>query len=403
MRGMGRKAFRLAGTFNSSSFTILKGRACYQLGVFAFAVLPSARLSNTKFEQYSLAFIFPTLFVLSTGVAFHSWIARERTTVASPLRGVVVLGLVGCILSVPFYLAVAGTASLHVEATIGFGAIVQSMLLFRATSAAQTHEFKTSARIEATLGLILVMFAAVTFLTGLGQTPLEWAVAWCFGSLLTLGVSQLLRTARVEVPAHSAKALSTQLWGARTLILLGLLSSTFNRADYLVMTVVSTELQTTRYALAARITGVLLVGLGSLNNSLYLQQVALKSETGKLFALSQRWSKRLTLASLATVPFLLGFCLLAQSFVTSWHLRLVPVALVLGVSIAFYAATLPWAHALNATGRETTWMQILAAGTASNIAMVLAFGHFGATAVAGCWLCSQILVAVLTIGSLRRA
>jgi hypothetical protein len=390
---------------SSPILTILIGRGFYQVGVLAIVLLPSTRLSNADFEKYTVAVVVPSLVILSTGIAFHGWIIREWERVAFPLRSISALSALVFPISLLVTLFLAGPGSVIVALVTALTASLQSIILFCATGAARKGNSKVSALIETSLGLSLIFAAVFTKVTSAGRHSINWAVAGLLGSVISIFFSvYAFGEVFAEIPESTpflGFSIRQQLLNARTMITLGTLAAFFNRGDFLIMTLVATETQTTRYAVASRLSGLVLVGLSSLNNSLYLQQVRLREDAKSLHALNRRWSWKLGLVALGLSPLLVLTAEVAGKLSNSWDLTLSPVVGVLSLAILAYAITAPWAYSLNATGRENTWGKIVITGTAINMTGVIFFGRHGATPVAACWLGTQLAVLSLTLRSSR--
>ena len=178
---------------------------------------------------------------------------------------------------------------------------------------------------------------------------------------------------------------------ARAMIAIGVLAMAFNRADYLVLAAVGSDLQAARYALAARVVGPVLIALGSLNNSLYVRQIHARDDPVALRQLTERASKRVGLLAIAVVPVSVFAVWVLGELSDALAARdLVAPTFVLALATVPYAFAIPYGFALNAQYRERTWLCILLVATIVDLVVVLIVGPRGAVPVALAWLAVQI-------------
>ena len=180
------------------------------------------------------------------------------------------------------------------------------------------------------------------------------------------------------------------------MIAIGFVSIAFNRADYLVLTVVGTESEAARYAIATRIVGPVLIALGSLNNSLYVRQINLRDDSAAFVQLTRRTARRVGLLAMVVAPVaLLAIVFMDYVSETFAARSLLLPALLLAVATIPYAFAISYGFALNAQGRERVWLMILSTATVVDLIAVGLVGHRGATATAALWLGTQFLVWVM--------
>jgi O-antigen/teichoic acid export membrane protein len=169
------------------------------------------------------------------------------------------------------------------------------------------------------------------------------------------------------------------------------------------MSWIGSDAEAARYAIATRVAGPVLIALGSLNNSLFVNQVAQGRDLSRIARITGPAARRLGAITVVITPLLVAGVLLLGMFsasIADRHL-VVPTLLLLLACVPF-AVAIPWGFAFNAVGEEPRWMQVLLFGIALNAVLVVAFGRWGATWTAAAWLVTQSAVLGATMVQRRR-
>ena len=180
------------------------------------------------------------------------------------------------------------------------------------------------------------------------------------------------------------------------------MASAFNRTDYLILSWIGTDAEAARYAIASRAAGPVLIGLGSLNNSLFVHQVAARGDRRRIAAMTRRAALRLAVVTLALVP-LSALAVAAMGLLSSSvaDRRLVVPTVLLVTACVPFAVAIPWGYAFNALGQEPRWMRVLIAGLVLDAILVVLVGVHGATWTAVAWLVTQTVVLGATLRQRR--
>jgi O-antigen/teichoic acid export membrane protein len=216
---------------------------------------------------------------------------------------------------------------------------------------------------------------------------------WICAALVTsLGTLRPARPAKTESNTSIGNFVAV-VKDARTLIAIGVVAMAFNRADYLVLSEVGTESEATRYALATRVVGPVLIALGSLNNSLYVRQIRVRDDIPALLEMTQRASRRVGALAVFVAPLAVGVVALLGLVSDTFARRsLVGPTALLSLATIPYAFAIPYGFALNATNRERWWLLIIGVATALDAAAVAILGSAGSITTALLWVGTQTLV-----------
>jgi len=377
----------------SAGLTVLAGRAVAQAGFFAFTIGPALVLGDVQYNDLIIGVTVMMLAVVAPVAAFQQHLIRypDITRSVRSARSQSLVLAAGC--------AVIGTAI-----AIGFGTPA-SLTLFLALGglvsclpslAASLHaleaRFTRSAVCDAVSGVLFV--AAVLPLLVTGASSTVWAATfagvWMLAAAATSFGPLAITTSATESPLGPMRQV---LLDARAMIGIGVVAMAFNRADYLALSVVGVASQTTRYAIATRVVGPILIALGSLNNSLYVQQIKLRAESASLSALTERASRRVGTLAVLIVPVpVVGIAVLGLLSDTFASMSLILPTAILALATVPFAFAIPYGFGFNAIGRERTWLSIISVATVADLAAVLVIGHRGAVATASLWLITQLFV-----------
>jgi hypothetical protein len=383
---------RLAAAARRPALQILVGRAINQGGLFAFLVAASLRLPDLVVARFAVAVTVASFLAAGPVLAVQMSAARVQGPgdhATSTLRSLSILLLVTTVASGGVASAISGptlSGTLVVLATGCFGGT--SALAFRIASLGRSA---ASAATEALAGGLLAISVVVSFVVRAGAV-------WWGVSMLAATASSMLAAVVVLVREERRRRLTAMPFGpwglvvqGRTMAVMGLVSGAYNRVDLLVLSIVASSLQTTRYALAGRFVGPLLVILSSLNNSLYVRQVAESTRAG-IAAVTAPTARRVLRLSLVVSPVVFAAVWGVSRVISGLGARdlVAPSGLLLAAAV-FFAATVPWSFAFSAAGRELWWLLVMAVGVVLDAGAVAVLGDHGATTVAGCWLVVQAL------------
>lgn len=381
---------------------ILGGRVVNQTGVLVALLAPSFTLADPAYADLLVAFTVTSIAV--TAVLGSLQAALVRAGEGDPLfdRSVRVnatLGVVGVPLATLLTLAWLGSTSgpdVVLAFAYGLGALAAADIMLGASTLAASGHPTRSATVEAIAGGLLVATSVVLLVVDEAR-PWMWAVG--FAASMCGATAIRFTTGLHHRPAAGAHPPLVRLaWSAvsagRTFLAAGLVTAAFNRADFLVMSQVAEAAETSRYGIAVRFAGPLLVALGALNNSLYVRQVAVNHDVAAVVATTVPTRRRVLRAAGAFIVGPLLLVVVADLVLDDIARRelVLPVAILLVAGVV-YAGSVPWGFALNATHHEAVWTTIVLAGLVVDLAAVVVVGDRGAVAVAWCWLGTQVVVA----------
>jgi len=275
------------------------------------------------------------------------------------------------------------------------GGVVSSIASLGASLQALGGRFGRAAGIDIATG---ALFGLATLFLVASSAPIEvWA-----GGYLAVWLATALVCACGPLSFQPFSGVETfgsfghVLRGAATMIAIGFVAMAFNRSDFLALTIVGSDTEATRYALAGRIVGPIMVALGSLNNSLYVRQIQLDADPRAVSALTRRTSRAVGLLAAALVPVVGLLVVVLGALSESFRDRsLMAPSLLLALSTVAFAFAVPYGYGLSARGKEMRWLLVLAGATVADLIAVLLFGDLGATAVAGLWLATQTCLLVV--------
>jgi O-antigen/teichoic acid export membrane protein len=377
----------------SPGLTVLAGRAVAQAGFFAFTVGPALVLGDAEYNDLIVGVTVVMLAVIAPVAAFQQHLVRYSGVVHN-VRDARIKSLV-----LASVCAGIGTASalafgtpIGVTVLLAVGGLLSCIPSLIASLHALDGRFERSALADAGSGLLFVAAAVPLLITG--AATIVWALAfagvWAIAAIAT-SVGPL--AVRSSGAGSSIGPMRTVLLDARAMIAIGIVAMAFNRADYLALSVVGDASEVTRYAIATRVVGPILIALGSLNNSLYVQQIKVRDDPGALSAITRRTSRRVGTLAIIIVPFPVIAVLLLEGLSGTFASKsLVMPTLLLALATVPYAFAIPYGFALNATGHERSWLGIITVATVADLVAVLALGGGGASTTATLWLVTQACV-----------
>lgn len=380
---------------------VFVGRAVSQVGLLAFAFLPSFRLTDRDFNALTVALIVGQLTCIAPATAFQTHLVRSPARrYPRDLVWVVAAGVVGATVSLA---VIAALGSLRWWSVFVAAASAATLLpAVWSSLLALQGRFVRSAATDAIGGLALGATALVLVAVDVG--PAAWAISYLATVLVAIVAGAILARVVERSPAEdgSARSWIGALRQSSALIAIGFLAMSFNRADYLILTVIGSDTEAVRYALAGRFVGPVLVVLGSLNNSLYVRQVSSSSREA-VGELTMAVVRRVGAVAIAAVPVTVlvvaAIGMLSGSFADR---ELLVPTLLLSIAVVPFAFAIPFSYALVALGEERVWFWILLIGGIVDALLVVAFGRHGATATALVWVFVQCGVAGSLFAVTRR-
>jgi O-antigen/teichoic acid export membrane protein len=384
----------IGGTIRRPGVVVLVGRAAAQAGFFMFTVGPAFTLTDRRYNELIVGITVMLLAVVAPVGAFQQHVVRTTGALESRRDAFAKSSLLASILAAA---ATAALVLIHgfgpVPVLLGLASVASTVPALGSSLYALSNRFRRSAALDAVSGLL---FVAVTVpLVVADASVTAWAVAylavWGASAAVTLVAPAMVVTAGPNALGNFRQA----VWSARTLVVIGVVAMAFNRADYLALTVVGSEEQATRYALASRVIGPIMIALGSLNNSLYPRQINAREDPRLVARMTASMSRRVGVLAGCAAPLVVGAVALVSAASDSIANRdlVLPTALLAVATIPF-ALALPYGFALTAFGLERRWLVILAVATAADLCAVLALGDRGAAVTASIWVVTQVGVLV---------
>jgi O-antigen/teichoic acid export membrane protein len=371
---------------------VLVGRALSQLGLLIFIVLSSLTLTDGGFNALIVGITINAMLITAPCAALQMHFVRhDAPNLVGASRTIALLAVACAVPALGLTFLIGGNHSWY--PVLAAGTVLTALPVYRTTQLAAESRFSESALLDSIFGLLLAAASAIMLTT---ENPANWALAYAVASLTYAVLIVFLF--RIDRPPTGGERprLWSSTWAARALILLGIVSLAFNRIDYLVMTLVASDAEATRYALAGRVVGPVLLMLGSLNNSLYVRQIGLAGP--ELRRLTSRVSRKMGLIALMLVPCIaIGIATIGLLVDGLGSRDLVGPSTLLALATVPFAFVVPYSFAMSARNLERIWLAILAVAVAIDAVAVAVVGSHGAVAVAAVWLAIQICVALTTL------
>jgi O-antigen/teichoic acid export membrane protein len=393
-----------------SNVAILAGRASYQLGQFALIVAPSFWLADGDYERLVVMYTTTSILVLSALIALHASILRVDHGVfarAHPSLACFLLGVPLTLVATAVTVGFGARSGDEMLATLGFGiaAVLNGDVLLRSSLAARDGRPLTAGALELWAGVAVVAAVAVLALFKSDQ-PITWSIGYLVASTVAALAAWAVRSGSGRARTSAAE-IGSAAWAilsdGKLLLVTGLLMSAFNRVDFLLLSVLASDEESTRYALATRFAGPALVGLSALNNSMFIRQLERKRDLPALSAYTRSVVPRLVKLTVGVCAVaLLAAVALTQTVDNFGSRQLVLPSAILLLATCIFAASVPWAFALNTIGHERHWMAILAVTLLIDAGLVATVGHRDAVACALSWLATQMVVFVAVRRAARR-
>ncbi len=393
----------ISNGFRNPAVIVLVGRAAAQAGIFCFTAGPSLVLSDSSYNELLIGITVMLLAVSAPVGAFQQHLIRTssiRESSTDALAKSVALA-VGC--------SFLGFGVLLLLTPIGMWMVflvVASIASVVPPLGASLHAlgggYVRSAAIDAVSGVLLVCATIILVIVeaSLAQFMSVYMVVWCLAAVAAFVGPIRFPLSNVRIPTARLADIARESW---PMIAIGIMAMAFNRADYLVLTIVGSDAEASRYALASRLIGPILIALGSLNNSLYVRQINARDDTEVMRAITGNAARKVGFLAIAVAPMIVGAVALVGRVSESIGDRdLVPTTVLLVVAAIPYAYAIPYGFALNAAGRERTWLTILSVATFGDLLAVLVVGRHGASVTAAVWVVVQVLVCVALMRAWKR-
>jgi O-antigen/teichoic acid export membrane protein len=390
------------------SMRVLGGRAVYQFGQFVFLVAPRTVMTAAEYERFTLLFVIPSIVVVALLIALHAAMLRGGERYYGRTRpylcaGALAVPLVVLSILITVFQRDVGRSDVAAVFVFAGASGLTADLLLSASLLARAGRFARSAVVEAVAGTLLVVVTMVLVLADVSSLT-----GWALGYLVVSSAGALVgrtatRTGGFGTQPAQLSRIGEVVWEARGLLLGGLIASMFNRADFVVMSWVASSAEASTYALATRFAGPVLVGLGALNNTLYMHQLAARGNNAGIARITARATHRV-FAAAAAVCLAAALVIAAAGVIIdseTFHATIAP-SIVLLAAAALFATSVPWGFAMNAAGRESTWNTLLVGAIAFDLLGVLIIGRRGALEVALCWLATQAVLIALVVVARRR-
>lgn len=395
----------LLGMFRRPGFVIFAGRAVSQGGFLAFILGPALVLPDSEYSDLVVSSVVSLLVVVAPTIAFQLFLIRLasiRTASRSALIRSLQLACIGALLGVALLLLLPIAADVWLLFMVG-GGVLSVVPALASSLHAVDGNCGRSALVDAGSGVFFSIAAVglVALSAPLVVWALGYALVWGLGCLISL-VGPL--SIRMTGSVTELGRIGPLLRRSSVLLTLGLVSMAFNRSDFLALSVVGTDTQAARYAVASRIVGPIMVAISSLNNSLYVRQLELRNSPAELKTITTKTAVVMATVALALVPLTLVTVRAIELVSDSFDSRdLLKPAILLALASVPYAFASPFGYALIARGLEARWLAILMLATIADLIAVLLLGGFGATIVSLLWVATQMGVLLLVLLVFRRS
>jgi O-antigen/teichoic acid export membrane protein len=382
---------RLPTFATSPTAIVLAGRAIGQGGFFCFLIGPSLVLSDRDFNELTIGVTIVILAIVAPVNAVQLHFARLpdiASTSRSAAQRSLQLGIACSVVAIVFFAVLTGVTWIGVLLVIGAWANTIPTLV--ATIHALESRFSRSALVDVTSGVMFAVSSVILISldAGIEVWAAVYSLTWVLTSIVALAGPLGIRLTGDWGAVGSIRMVLRQ---STTMLLIGVIAMAFNRSDYLALTQVGTAQEAARYAIAGRIVGPIYVALGSLNNSLYVRQIALRSDEDAGELLTVRTSRRIgRLAALLVPPIALCTYMLGRLSESFGARDLLTPTSILALSAVVYAFAIPYGFSLAANGNERAWFNVLAVATATDLLLVVSVPRHDATVVATIWLAVQV-------------
>lgn len=391
---------RFVGRFaeRRPNVAILIGRAFYQAGAFAAIVFPAVALTDVDARRVVVPLTVSTLVVASVLVALQIGIVRlgvedVRFVRSYQINVVVGLSLVAAATGLSWLLTGRDMSALLIGALYAIGSLGLSSSMLSATRLSVAGRKAASAVTEALCGMVLVVGSGALVIART-TTVMGWAVGFLLmgATCAVIGLVNEPPTATTslnELVRDAGSAFNS----SRSLIIGGAIMAAFNRADYLLMDQLASATESNRYVIATRLSAPIMAALSALNNSLFVEQAAVRNDIKAVATVTERFAaKMMKMAGVVTVATIVAVIVIDRLVPALAERHVVGPAAILAVAALLFASAVPWSFALTSIGRETLWNRVLAMALAVDLIGVGLFSRYGAIPVALCWLATQVVV-----------
>ncbi len=394
------RIWRLPTRAMASAGSLVAARGMAQLGMFTATVSVARGLGRSGLGTYAVVTSIGALVVGSFGSGVPALALREIAAgrgggaflrrLAQVEVVMTAVATLGCAVLCAVF--VGGWAGFGYGLLVGLAYILTSMVLLGSAARAGRGQYRRAAMGEGLMGVVQAVATVGALAAGWGLEGALAAIA--LGALA--GALSLWCGLRLGAGSATPPPGRRMLRQSLPFVGLGLANGGYLRMDAIVVGAVATSEILGVYSAGYRALGPFSLVASGFGTVFYARLSRSSPEGGEWHRV--RRQGRLMLVALIAPAVAVAF--VAMPRVVAWiygpeFSAATGPARILLLSVLALAWYWPDAHALNAAGRERTWVLILASGVVLDVALVVAFvPHLGAAGAAWAWVATECFLLV---------